>query len=71
MPIKMPVATTAAISTAWLFANWAITAMSAANSVRLTYRVGAMPNLACSRGAENTAQIATSTPQLVKAMPSW
>ena len=58
------------MSTARSVVQIAIARMIRANAPRFAYIALAMPNLACSRGAPNTAKIATSRPQPVKTRPS-
>ena len=69
-PMKIPDTMTAGISTARFVVQIAMTSTIIANAVRLRYMVRAMPRLACSRGAPNTANRATRMPQPVKTSPS-
>ena len=69
-PMKMPEMITAGISTARSVVQIAMTSTTTANAARFAYMVFAMPRLACSRGAPNTAKRATRMPQPVKTRPS-
>ena len=69
-PMKIPDTITARISTARSVVQTAMTSTTTANTARLTYMVLAMPNRSCSRGAPNTAKIATRMPQPVNTRPS-
>ena len=70
IPMKTPEMITAGISTARSVVQIAMTSTTSANAARFAYMVRAMPRLACSRGAPNTAKTATRTPQPVKTRPS-
>jgi hypothetical protein len=69
-PMKIPEMITAGISTARSVVQIAMTSTTTANAARFAYIVLAMPRLACSRGAPNTANKATKMPQPVKTRPS-
>ena len=69
-PMKIPEMITAGISTARSVVQMAMTSTTTANAARFAYIVFAMPRLACSRGAPNTAKMATRMPQPVKTRPS-
>jgi len=69
-PMKMPEMITAGISTARSVVQIAMTSTTTANAARFAYMVLAMPSLACSQGAPNTAKMATMMPQPVKTRPS-
>ena len=69
-PMKMPEMITAGISTARSVVQMAMTSITIAKAARLAYMVFAMPRLACSQGAPNTAKMATRMPQPVKTNPS-
>ena len=68
--MKIPEMITAGISTARSVVQIAMTSTTTANAARFAYMVFAMPRLACSRGAPNTAKMATKMPQPVKTRPS-
>ncbi len=70
IPMKIPDTITAGISTARFVVQMAMTSTTTAKAVRFRYMVRAMPRLACSRGAPNTAKRATKMPQPVKTSPS-
>ena len=69
-PIIAPATTTHTTNTAGSSVKAAITPSTTANSARLTYNVGAVPNRLCSRGATNTENTATSRPQPKNTAPS-
>ena len=69
-PMKIPEMITAGISTARSVVQIAMTSTTTANAARFAYMVFAMPRLACSRGAPNTAKRATRMPQPVNTRPS-
>ena len=69
-PMKTPEMITAGISTARSVVQIAMTSTTTANAARFAYMVFAMPRLACSRGAPNTAKRATRMPQPVNTRPS-
>src|SRR5690625_2085205 len=62
MPIKMPAATTVAMSTASTSVHIAMTARSTANRPKAAYRERAVPHRACIRGAAIMEKKATSRP---------
>ena len=61
-PTNAPDTMTAMTSVSCEDVNTAITTRSSDSRARFTYSVRAVPNLACSRGAANTAKIATRIP---------
>ena len=70
-PMKMPETITAGISTARSVVQIAMTSTHDRERGRGSRTcVWAMPKLACSRGAPNTAKRATRMPQPVKTRPS-
>jgi hypothetical protein len=69
--MNAPLTTTATITTAGVSTPAAITVITIASAARLTYSTLAVPNRPCSRGATNTLNPATSSPQPKNTRPSW